>query len=68
MERLGIDTIISTDRALDAAPGVRRLDPLDFATWRDEVSPLASRPALPAPRARRRVEPVHEARIRRPFP
>jgi predicted nucleic acid-binding protein len=37
MKRLGIDAIISTDRAFDEVPGIRRLDPLDFATWRAEV-------------------------------
>ena len=37
MERLGISAIISTDTGFDGVPGVRRLDPLLLATWRDEV-------------------------------
>lgn len=37
MRRLGIDAIISADKGFDRVPGVRRLDPLDFATWRAEV-------------------------------
>ena len=37
MRRLGIDTIISADRDFDLVPGIRRLDPLDFEKWRDEV-------------------------------
>lgn len=37
MQRLGIDQIISTDRAFDGLPGVTRLDPLAFQSWRDDV-------------------------------
>jgi len=37
MDRLGIDTIISTDRGFDLVPGVRRLDPLALDRWRGEV-------------------------------
>jgi uncharacterized protein len=37
MARLGITDIISTDRGFDAMPGIRRLDPLQFAAWRDQV-------------------------------
>jgi predicted nucleic acid-binding protein len=37
MQRLGLDTIISSDRGFDLVPGVRRLDPLGFEDWREEV-------------------------------
>lgn len=37
MRRLGIEAIISADHGFDLVPGVRRLDPLEFATWRAEV-------------------------------
>ncbi|MFN0147668.1 MAG: type II toxin-antitoxin system VapC family toxin [Dehalococcoidia bacterium] len=37
MARLGITDIISTDSGFDTVPGVRRLDPMAFASWRDEV-------------------------------
>lgn len=42
MERLGISRIVSTDRAFDAARGVTRLDPADFATWKSLVFPGTS--------------------------
>lgn len=42
MERLGISRIVSTDRAFDSAWGVTRLDPADFATWKNSVFPGAS--------------------------
>lgn len=42
MERLGISRIVSTDRAFDSARGVTRLDPADFATWKNSVFPGAS--------------------------
>ena len=37
MERLGISDIISTDTGFDGVPGFRRLDPMTFASWREEV-------------------------------
>ena len=37
MRRLGVDTIISADHGFDLVPGIRRLNPLEFATWRVEV-------------------------------
>jgi predicted nucleic acid-binding protein len=37
MQRLGITHIISTDRGFDLIPGIRRLDPLQFDDWRDDV-------------------------------
>ena len=37
MQRLGISDIITTDRAFDGIPGIRRLDPLELASWRDSV-------------------------------
>lgn len=42
MERLGLTTIISTDRAFDSARGITRLDPADFAGWKDHVFPGAT--------------------------
>jgi predicted nucleic acid-binding protein len=35
MQRIGCNQIVSTDRAFDTAPGIMRLDPLDFESWRD---------------------------------
>ncbi|MBA4181627.1 MAG: hypothetical protein C0506_13635 [Anaerolinea sp.] len=37
MARLGITSIISTDRAFDGIPGITRLDPLTLDSWRDTV-------------------------------
>lgn len=37
MERLGIDRIISADRAFDDLPGITRFDPLAFDSWRHDV-------------------------------
>lgn len=37
MNRLGIDDIITADRAFEGIPGIRRLDPLALADWRDSV-------------------------------
>ncbi len=37
MQRLGISDIITTDRGFDGINGIRRLDPLDLAMWRDSV-------------------------------
>jgi predicted nucleic acid-binding protein len=34
MQRIGCNQIVSTDRAFDTAPGIMRLDPLDFESWR----------------------------------
>ena len=34
MRRLGIDTIISADKDFDLVPGIQRLDPLNFESWR----------------------------------
>jgi predicted nucleic acid-binding protein len=42
MERLGISHIVSTDRAYDAVRGITRLDPADFATWKNTVFPGVS--------------------------
>ncbi|MCZ7577996.1 MAG: type II toxin-antitoxin system VapC family toxin [Dehalococcoidia bacterium] len=42
MERLGISRIVSTDRAFDSLRGITRLDPADFATWKQTVFPGAS--------------------------
>lgn len=37
MARLGITSIISTDRAFDGLPGITRLDPLALDSWRHTV-------------------------------
>lgn len=37
MNRLGITHLISADVAFDAVPGVTRLDPANFETWRELV-------------------------------
>lgn len=37
MTRLGITAIVSGDADFDAVAGVRRLDPREVATWRDEI-------------------------------
>lgn len=37
MARLGITSIISTDRAFDGLPGITRLDPLALDSWRASV-------------------------------
>ncbi len=37
MQRLGMSDIITTDRDFDGINGIRRLDPLDLAIWRDSV-------------------------------
>jgi predicted nucleic acid-binding protein len=37
MQRLGIDRIVSADRAFDRIPDVERLDPAQFSEWRDSV-------------------------------
>ncbi len=39
MERLGIDRIISTDRAFDGIVGLTRLDPLAYDSWHTDVFP-----------------------------
>ena len=39
MQRLGVTGIISTDKKFDGVPGIRRLDPLDLARWRDAIFP-----------------------------
>jgi uncharacterized protein len=43
MARLGVTTIISADRGFDRVSGIRRLDPLQFAEWRDHVFTLRPR-------------------------
>jgi predicted nucleic acid-binding protein len=37
MKRMGADTLVSADRGFDRAPDVRRLDPANLSTWRDQV-------------------------------
>lgn len=37
MERLAITRIITADAALDAVPGIERLDPRALASWRESV-------------------------------
>jgi predicted nucleic acid-binding protein len=37
MNRLGLKQIISADQSFDGIPGVTRLDPLTFHSWRDSV-------------------------------
>lgn len=37
MDRIGSDTIVSADQSFDQVTALRRLDPIDFATWRREV-------------------------------
>ncbi len=39
MTRLGITRIITTDHAFDHVEGIERLDPIEFATWRESVFP-----------------------------
>jgi predicted nucleic acid-binding protein len=43
MQRLGVSRVISSDRAFDEVPSIQRLDPLAFATWRDDVFAPAQR-------------------------
>jgi hypothetical protein len=47
MQRIGCNQIISTDRAFDAAPGITRLDPLDFESWRDRFIDTPPANSLP---------------------
>jgi predicted nucleic acid-binding protein len=37
MRRIGAGTIVTSDRGFDLVPGIRRLDPLQFDDWRDDV-------------------------------
>ena len=37
MRRESVVAIISADRGFDLVPGIRRLDPLHFESWRGEV-------------------------------
>lgn len=37
MHRLGLTRIVSSDRAFDQVAGIERLDPLEFAAWRERI-------------------------------
>ena len=37
MRRIGAGTIVTSDHGFDLVPGIRRLDPLQFDDWREEV-------------------------------
>ena len=37
MRRLGLNIIVSSDRAFDQVAGIERLDPLDFQSWQERI-------------------------------
>ncbi len=41
MERIGVTNIVSADRAFDRAPGITRLDPLEFDAWRESFQQVS---------------------------